>query len=109
MPTLQCGHGVRAVEELTVPPSPFEASMALHFPVLSRLLGVQNPPKARAPVRLRLEELESRALLSGLSTPAVMGDIQKVIMAGKSPDTPAARVDANISTSPFAGVGSISS
>jgi hypothetical protein len=65
---------------------------------------------------LRCELLESRCVLSTLvaETPTTAvdnGDFRAVIVAGdpngSPPDSPANRVDANVATSPFAGVGSL--
>jgi hypothetical protein len=66
-----------------------------------------------------IEQLEPRFLLSGTSEPlgdsagdrAADSDYRRLIFAGdpagSPPDTPVDRVDANTTTSPFAGVGSV--
>lgn len=66
-----------------------------------------------------IEQLEPRELLAGASdlsgfvadTPVPRREYHPMIMAGDPgglpPDSPAARVDPNVTTSPFAGVGSL--
>lgn len=75
-------------------------------------VAIEGPIPAKAPLQLpavvvsRLERVPSLLPLSQLS------DIQRMILAGDPngtpPDSPANRVDPNVPTSPFAGVGSLS-
>ena len=61
---------------------------------------------------VRVERLESRQLLAAAidalpNVDYLSSDVFPMIVAGELPDSPGGRVDPNVTTSPFAGVGSI--
>jgi hypothetical protein len=62
--------------------------------------GPTDPPTASRALTLAL------AITAACATAIPAGDARAVV-AGAPPDSPAARVDANLASSPFAGVGSV--